>query len=219
MITVNARPRSASGAPRWTRSELQTTATPFPRPATTTQAPRSRRSATIAAAPMPSAISTIPNPYTPADAEPRDRGAGGDAAERQPETVGADEQPEADVRPRRATPWRAPPRATLTAGVAELDDVPREEHGQKRARAEDEPESVARRRPSARGSRSAAACSRAAGILASNPAETRNVTALIQYARSGPAPRRGSRPPPGRSSTSGSRPTARATLRERARRR
>ena len=36
MITVNARPRSSSGAPRWMKSALQTTAAPLPNdPATT----------------------------------------------------------------------------------------------------------------------------------------------------------------------------------------
>ena len=62
MSTVKARPRSGSGAPRWTSSALQTTAAPFPAPETTHADrgdPDVRRDGR---GPMPNAISTSETP-------------------------------------------------------------------------------------------------------------------------------------------------------------
>ena len=54
--TANARPRSSSGAPRWTSSALQTTAEPLPHPSTTTQAAATQTFGATAAAPIPITI-------------------------------------------------------------------------------------------------------------------------------------------------------------------
>ena len=55
---AKARPRSASGAPRWTSSELQTIAEPFPQPATITEADATHTFGAAAAPPIPIATST-----------------------------------------------------------------------------------------------------------------------------------------------------------------
>ena len=64
MSTVNARPRSASGAPRCTSSALQTTVAPLPAPETTTQIAATQTLGEIAASPAPTAISASEPPYT-----------------------------------------------------------------------------------------------------------------------------------------------------------
>src|SRR5438445_4780694 len=64
IIIANARPRRASGAPRWTSSALQTIAEPFPQPATITEADATQTFGAAAAPPIPSAISTSEMPYT-----------------------------------------------------------------------------------------------------------------------------------------------------------
>ena len=56
MSTLKARPRSASGAPRWTRRALQTTVAPFPTPKTAAKAAATQTSGEIAASAVPSAI-------------------------------------------------------------------------------------------------------------------------------------------------------------------
>ena len=65
MSTVNTLPRNRSGAPRWTSRALQTTAIPFPTPERTTQAAATQTLGAAAAAPIPTAISANPAPYTP----------------------------------------------------------------------------------------------------------------------------------------------------------
>ena len=61
MIAVNTRPRTASGAPRWTRSELHTIAVAFPIPPIRTQ-----KSATQTVGETPAARS--PTPISPSAA-------------------------------------------------------------------------------------------------------------------------------------------------------
>jgi len=60
--TANARPRSASGAPRWTSSELQTIAEPFPQPETTAHAEATQTFGDAAAPAIPAAIRTSESP-------------------------------------------------------------------------------------------------------------------------------------------------------------
>src|SRR5918912_218600 len=54
--TVNVRPRSSSGAPRCTRSALQTTVEPFPAPETTTHTAATHTLGETAARAVPTAI-------------------------------------------------------------------------------------------------------------------------------------------------------------------
>ncbi len=63
---MKTRPRIASGAPRCTKSALQTTAIPFPTPETMTQAAAIQTFGDSAAAPTPRASSPNPAPYTDA---------------------------------------------------------------------------------------------------------------------------------------------------------
>ena len=61
MITVKARPRSRSGALRWTSVMLATTATPLPSPETTIAAAATQMLGATAAMPTPVAKTRIPS--------------------------------------------------------------------------------------------------------------------------------------------------------------
>src|ERR671912_624050 len=84
MITVNARPRSSSGAPRWMKRALQTTAAPFPNDAITTAGTATRHH-------------RDPVEVEAADPEPVDEVAGDEAPERQPEPARSEQGTETDV--------------------------------------------------------------------------------------------------------------------------
>ena len=105
--TAKARPRRASGEPRWTRTALQTTAAPFPAPATAATRRRSRRSARAEAASEAGAHHRDREPVRPAHAV--------DRRARRP-------------RSSRATrPSARRPRGAAVAEVAGVEDVAREE--------------------------------------------------------------------------------------------
>ena len=107
-----------------------------------------------------------------------------DAADRQAETRRSDEQAEAHVS-RIERDLREHHLADVDGGVAEKDDVPDDEDGEERSRAEHEADPVAEVLPVARLS-IVPAWSRCAGILKRRTAEIRNETAFSQYASSGP---------------------------------
>ncbi len=60
MRTLKTRPRIRSGEPRWTSTALQTTAAPFPIPATTTKIAATQTFGDTAASRKPAPMRAIP---------------------------------------------------------------------------------------------------------------------------------------------------------------
>ena len=119
---------------------MQTTAAPFPsdaqrRPRETATADRGRYRRVL----VPERHQSDPEAVEPAHAEPVDERARGEAADRQPEAAGADEDAEPDVPPSSGD-LREDDLRNIDRCVAEHDDVPGDEDGQERGRTNGRPE-------------------------------------------------------------------------------
>ena len=194
MITVKARPRSSSGAPRWTSSALQTTAAPLPSPRATTQRGATQTFGATAAAPTPSAIS--------ADATRRRRRRAARRSSHVPARQAADRRGRCPSPPKSRPKPKSPASndsfarttsATLTPRCASIATSRRRARsaarasGGRRAKPSREVAPVA----AARGAAPPAAAAPGSGRSAAP--RRRTCTALTQYARSGPRRRRARR--------------------------
>src|SRR5919204_634006 len=103
MITVNARPRTSSGAPRWTSSELHSTAPPFPMP------------------PSAHHAGAVHERQDAEDRRPRDVGDDHRAAPRESVEQRREEEPDEDCREPLRKQERTDPGTRLRA-VLDVDD-------------------------------------------------------------------------------------------------